>query len=152
MAYCFRFRTTRAISTWPQKGSKPHSSAATAGRSSKNQQKTRVFFLAIQIIFCVTRAPFVPARPVSGVRATLVLSSYVLYAGNYLTDDAWHFGLDKISTRPKRPMDEFGIKWKIKNSRMQIFVFEVAPRLLVAVISHESFWESKNRTSQLASA
>ena len=36
MAYCFRFRTTRAISTWPQKDSKPHTSAATAERNLKN--------------------------------------------------------------------------------------------------------------------
>ena len=32
---------------------------------------------------------------------------------------------------------------------MQIHAFEAAPRLLIAVISHESFCESKNRTSQV---
>ena len=50
MAYCFRFRTTRAIRTWPQKGSKPHSSAATAERSWKN---SCIFFLPYKLFWCV---------------------------------------------------------------------------------------------------
>ena len=38
MGWHFRFRTTRAISTWPQSCSKPHtSSAATAERSLKKK-------------------------------------------------------------------------------------------------------------------
>ena len=37
MAYCFRFRTTRAISTWPQRSPMPHSSAATAEGNFKKK-------------------------------------------------------------------------------------------------------------------
>ena len=79
MAYCFRFRTTRAISTWPQKDSKPHTSAATAERSLKNS----CFFSCHTNYFVALRAPLVPARLVAGVRATLALSSFPFSMGVY---------------------------------------------------------------------
>ena len=48
MAYGFRFRTTRAISTWPQRPPMPHSSVATAERSLKNL----CFFSCHTKLFC----------------------------------------------------------------------------------------------------